>query len=159
MVRPDRAVEADLLIRFDGRFHIGRPLVVPRLHEVALVALDVSEVNEVDPVAELADRLIRVAVHRGEVPLTERDAVPLAVVEIEDASVVRDRLDDPRDAADRRRRRVVGVKGEVDAVLLGDGDDLVEEVFEVVPQLRFGDPGGLVVRGPFGPLVVVADAL
>ena len=147
VVRPRGAVEADLLVGVDTGGHVRGSVVVPRLDEALAVALHVPEVDERDVVAEPPDSIGDWLLHEREVALAETDAVVLTGVHIEDALVVLDGVDETGDAPCRGDRRVVGMERQRHPGLLGDGNDAVEEVLEVLPEAIFGDVGGRGVVG------------
>lgn len=100
VIRTHRTVEADIHERLHCAVHVRRAVIVPGFDELVRVALHVTEVDEVDLLVEVADGFRNVNAHRGEVTLTERDAVVLAVVDFENAVVVLDAVCDPGNAAD-----------------------------------------------------------
>ena len=105
------------------------------------VAADVAEVDEEDLLlaAPFARQRFDVLAHGLEIGLAEGDAVDRAGDDFEDAAVVFGAGQDAADAAQRRDGRIVGVQGHFDAGGLGDGDDLLQEVLEIGPDLLLGD--------------------
>lgn len=68
--------------------------------------------DEVDPIAGSAYRLGDIYAHGGEVTLTERDPVVLAVVTVEDSLIGLGAINDTGDTTNRIRRWVVRVESE-----------------------------------------------
>ena len=83
--------------------------------------------------AEMPDGRGQIVGHQPEVALAERDAADRARHQIQQALEVLDAAHDPADAANRRKRRVVGVHRQLHIPLLGHWHDLLEEVFQVFP--------------------------
>ena len=85
--------------------------------------------------AEVADGLGGVFAHLGGHAGVERDAVRRAVDQLDEAALVFERAHRLRRAAEDGDRRVVGVHGEADVVLLGHGDHALQEPLQALPHL------------------------
>ena len=83
VVRTHRSVVVDVFVCAHCSEHVSQAVIVPGLNELGGIALHVTEVDDVDPVAEMTDRLRDVNAHRCVVTLTERDTIVLAIDDIE----------------------------------------------------------------------------
>ena len=82
-------------------------------------------------------------------PAAEADADVGAVGDLEGLHVTVERAEHvTRHAAEFRHRRVIGVDADPSAGLFGDGNDLLDEIFPVVPELFFRELA-TVREGPF----------
>ena len=79
--------------------------------------------------------------HLGERADAELQRVGRARVQVDEFLVELRLVNEAGLAAHERQRRIVGMRGEFHAGLLGHGEDLLEETIESVPELRVGRGG------------------
>ena len=140
MVGPDGGREVGFLVGADAGGHVGLTVVVEGFAEFGDGPVDVAEVGKGDVAGKFSDASGDVVSRRGESALAVAELVGGAGIEVEDTveGLVVD--DDTVLTVEIGEGWIVGVKGEGDTVVFGDGGDFCEEVGEIVPEL-FGGGG------------------
>jgi hypothetical protein len=86
--------------------------------------------------AVIFHRVINIAVlHLGDGADAKFQRVARAGFQVNQLLVKLRLPDQPRLGADRRQRRIVGMRGQRDAGFLGDGNQFIEEKFQARPKL------------------------